>query len=98
MNKGNTDERVPFGMIDTFELDASIGEFVKFKVGLMGGKVEDSTASPSFLTGTADEPFRAASVVVKVAADISSLSGASAITLQNIKFSINKNLMPVFKL
>lgn len=98
MNKGNTDERAPYGMVDSLEISAAVGEFVKFSVSMKGGKIEDSTATPSFLTGTADEAFRASKVTVKVAADISALSGASAIAIQNIKFSLAKNLMPVFKL
>lgn len=85
-------------MVDSLEISAAVGEFVKFSVSMKGGKIEDSTATPSFLTGTADEAFRASKVTVKVAADISALSGASAIAIQNIKFSLAKNLMPVFKL
>lgn len=98
MNKGNTDERAPYAMVDSLELSATLGEFVKFSASMKGGKIEDTTSSPSFLTGTADEAFRASKVTVKLASDISGLGAASAITLQNIKFSIAKNLNPVFKL
>jgi len=98
MNKGNTDERAPYAMIDTLELSAAIGEFVKFNVAMKGGKIEDSTSSPSFLSGTSDEAFRAAKVTVKLATDIAGLSGASAVSLTNIKFTISKNLMGIFKL
>lgn len=73
MNKGNTDERAPGCMLDSLELSAVIGEFVKFNANFKGGKIEDSTATPSFLTGTADEGFRASKVVVKVATDIAGL-------------------------
>lgn len=98
MNKGNTDERAPYGMIDTLELDATVGEFIKFNASMKGGKIEDTTASPSFSTGTADEAFRASTAVVKFASTIAGLGAASAIAVQNIKFTITKNLMPVFKL
>lgn len=98
MNKGNTDERAPGCMIDSLEIDASVGEYVKFNASLKGGKIEDSAASPSFLTGVSDEAFRASKVTVKIANDISGLGVASAITLQNIKFSIEKNVLGVFKL
>lgn len=98
MNKGNTDERAPYAMIDSIELSASVGEFVKFTVGMMGGKVEDSTATPAFLSGLSDEAFRAAKVTMKLATNIAGLSGATAVPVQNVKFSIAKNLVQTFKL
>lgn len=98
MNKGNTDERAPYAMIDSLELSATIGEFVKFSASMKWGKIEDTTSSPTFLTGTADEAFRASKVTIKTASDISGLSGASAVPMQNIKFTIAKNINPVFKL
>lgn len=97
-NSATQDERAPFHMVETLEIDAQVGDYVKYKLQTKGGKIESATYSPSYLTGTNDEQFKAVKATIKIANDISSLSGASAIDITGIKFTIKKNLKPVFVL
>lgn len=97
-NSATQDERAPFHALETLEIDAQVGEYVKFKVETKGGKIESATYSPSYSTGTADEQFKTVKCVVKIAADIASLGAASAIELTGIKFTIKKNVKGVFVL
>jgi len=97
-DNGVEDERAPHHMLDTLDFDITNGEYVKFNAMTKGGKIASTTSSPSFLTGTADEQFRASKTTVKIASDISGLSGASAITLEAVKLSIKKNPVQKFAL
>lgn len=97
-NNGTQDMQAPYCMLDSLEIDATTGEYVKFSATLKGGKMATATATPTFLTGTADEAFIAAKVTVKTAANISGLGAASAISLQNVKLAISKNTVQIFKL
>ncbi len=92
------DERAPFHVLDTLDIDIKSGEYVKFNAKTKGGKIESTTSSPSFLTGTSDEMFRASKATIKIATDIAGLSGASAITLEGVKFTIKKNPVMRFAL
>lgn len=92
----NGDERAPFHLLETLDLDVKNGEYVRFNVTTKGGKIESTSSSPSFLTGTNDEQFLATRATIKIASDISGLSGASAITLENIKISFKKNGKMIF--
>lgn len=97
-NSGTADERAAYHMLDTLEIDAQVGEYVRFKTVTKGGKIESATYSPSYLTGTADEQFKASKAVVKIASTVAGLSGASAIALTGMKFTIKKNPKGVFVL
>lgn len=97
-NSGVADERAPYHVLDTLEIDATVGDYVNFSVTTKGGKIESATYSPSFLTGTNDEPFKASACSVKFASDIAGLAGASATNLTNIKFTISKNAMGIYSL
>jgi hypothetical protein len=81
-DNGVEDERAPYHLLDSLDLDIQNGEYVKFSSTTKGGKIASTTSSPSFLTGTADEQFLASKATIKIASDISGLSGASAITLE----------------
>lgn len=97
-NNGTQDMQAPYCMLDSLEIDASVGEYVKFTTTFKGGKMATTTSSPSFLTGLTDEAFIAGKVTVKRASNIAGLSGGTAISLQNIKISISKNTLQIFKL
>ncbi len=97
-NNGTQDEQAPYCMLDSLEINATVGDYVKFASTWKGGKMASTTASPSFLTGTNDEAFIAGKVTVTTAADIAGLSAGTALPLQNIKLSIAKNTMQAFKL
>lgn len=97
-NNGTQDMQSPYCMLDSLELDATVGEYVKFSSTFKGAKMATTTSAPTFLTGTADEAFVASKVTVKTATDIAGLSGASAISLQNVKIAIAKNTVQIFKL
>lgn len=97
-NNWTSDAQAPYCMLDTLEIDAQVGEYVKFKTTFKGGKMASATATPTFLTGTADEAFVASKVTVKTATNIAGLSSGTAITLQNVKLSLSKNVLQIFKL
>lgn len=97
-NNGTQDMQAPYCMLESLEIDATVGEYVKFTTTFKGGKIATTSATPSFLTGTTDEAFIAGKVTVKYATDIAGLSAWTAISLQNIKLSISKNTLQIFKL
>jgi len=97
-NSATQDERAPFHILDTLEIDAQVGEYVKFKAVTKGGKVESATYSPSYLTGTNDEQFKTVKATVKFATDIAGLAAASATPLTGINLVIKKNPKGVFVL
>lgn len=94
----NADERAPFHILETLDIEIKVGEYVKYSAMTKGGKIESATYTASYLTGTGDEPFLASKAVVKIAADIAGLGAASAIDIQAIKLSLKKNSLGVFTL
>lgn len=97
-NNGTADEQAPYCMLETLEINAVVGDYVKFASTWKGGKMASATLTPSFLTGTADEAFIAGKVTVKYASNIAGLGAGTALPLQNIKLTIAKNTLQAFKL
>lgn len=97
-NSATQDERAPFHILESFEINAQVGEYLKFKTQLKGGKIESATYAPSYLTGTNDEQFKCVKAVIKIADDISGLAAASATELTGINLMIKKNSKGVFVL
>lgn len=69
------EEKTAYSMLEKIELDATIGEQVKYKATFKGKSVSaGSTYTPSF--DTADEPFLVSKATVKFADDIAGLGAA----------------------
>lgn len=87
------DERAAYCMVDTLEIEFSVGDFGRFNASFMGKKLESaSSQSPSY---TADDPFLAKHASVKFASNEAGLNAASASVVQRFKIGINKNLTDV---
>ena len=76
-------------MVDSLELNISRDDFVKYTVGLKGKKGQDSTFTPSYTT--ADYKFVGRDLVFKVASTQAGLAAASAVSVKELKLTIQKN-------
>ena len=87
------DDLASYCMLDTLDLEASVGEFMKINAKFMGKKIESaSSQSPSY---TAETAFLAKYANVYFGDAESDLNGATAVDLQRFKVSIAKNLMDI---
>lgn len=87
------DERAPYCMLDSLEMEFIVGDFGKFTSKFMGKKLETASAqSPSY---TSDNPFLTKHAAVKFASDESGLNAASASVVQRFKLGVSKNLKDV---
>jgi len=82
----------PLAMISTLEITAEVGGFVEYSAEFYS-KVSESagTITPSY---TAEKPFTAKDVTLKLADDLSGLSGASVINVKTVKLTVEKDLEP----
>lgn len=87
------DDRAAYCMLDTLDIEASVGEYVKLSAMLKGKKLESTSAqSPSY---TAENPFLAKHAALYLATTESGLNAASAVAVQRLKLSISKNLKEI---
>lgn len=75
-------------IVNNFELDASIGEYVKSNISFIGKFPASTTDTPSY---TDENEFLTNHLTVKFADTQSGLDAASAITVESAKITINKN-------
>ncbi len=84
-------EYATFWMINTFEIEAIAGDYVKFNASMMAQKMEDDTnVSPSFLS---ENVFTNAHATVKFADTEAWLTGAPTIELSRVRLSLEKNAL-----
>lgn len=83
------DRQFPLAMIDTLELTANVGEFVKVNTGFKSKKSADATLTPVYWT---DYVLLWKNVKVKIADDLASLDGASYISTKSLSLNFSKNL------
>lgn len=76
-------------MVDSLEIEVNTEDIVKFTCGLKGKKGQDSSYVPSYTT--ADYKFLGRELTFKVAADTASLAAASAVSIKELKLTIQKN-------
>lgn len=86
----NTTELYKLGMLSSLEITAELDQVVMFKAGFMSKKAVTSGASMAALT--TEHKFTKKHVKAKVAADISSLSGATALSIKSITLTLSKNV------
>jgi len=87
----NTTEEYKLVMVNSLEFVVALDELVRVTANFLSKKGNDySTLTPSYI----DEPmFTKKHVKVKVASDISGLSGASALSLKSLRLTINQNVV-----
>lgn len=80
----------PYSVIDSIDIEAKVGDYVRFTVKYMGGTIVRTTDKTP---GYAEElPFMANGFVVKMADTVTGLDTAQKISAQSFKITINKNL------
>lgn len=85
------DTRASYWMINTFNLNVAIADYVKFESEWMAKKLEDvAEQSPAYTT---NNPFLAKNTFVYFADDEASLNWATAECLQSFNLNIEKNLI-----
>ena len=83
----------PYSMINTFELTAEVGDYVKFSAEFWGKKMQDAgTLSPVYAT---ENPFLATDANVFFGDTEADLNTATAQCMQNFRVAINKNLTDI---
>ncbi len=89
------EEKTAYSMLEKLEIDATIGEQVKYKATFKGKSVAaGSTYTPSFDTG--DEPFLVSKATVKFATDIAGIAAAATVAVKSMKLNIDKKLTQIF--
>ena len=82
-----------YSMINTFELSAEVGDYVKFTAEFRGQKMEaGGSLSPAY---SDENPFLASMANVYFATNEAALNAATASCMQNFKLNINKNLTDI---
>lgn len=76
-------------MVDSLEIEVSTEDIAKFSAGFKGKKGQDSSYTPSYTTS--DYKFVGRDLVFKVAANTAGLAAATALSVKELKFTINKN-------
>lgn len=90
------DERYALGALDSLDLNIEAGQWAKFTATYKTKK--PSASAGNTVVYVAENEFKGKFAVVKLAANVAGLSGASAITLRTLKLSINRNVDPYFAL
>lgn len=89
----NQDKQFCFAAINTFELNMVLGEYVKYLINFISLGSRDTSADSAKGSFGVENKFRAIDATLKLAANRSGLSGATATSIQSIRFSVNKNVL-----
>lgn len=90
------DETALYHMVNTFGLTASVWDYVKFNVDTIWKAVTNTTLwAVSFVAW--DEQFLVSKMQIKFASNIAWLAWATPVWVNNLKFTINKNLKQIYK-
>lgn len=84
---------VPYCMLSSLELNAVVGDYLKYAASFVGKFEANQALTPSF---TEENIFVARHITVKIADSVATLGAASALNLQEIRLNINKNVEPIF--
>lgn len=86
------EEQALYCMLDSITVSGEVGQYLKFDAKMKGQAPANTTANtPSFPT-TGETPFLVTKASVKFATDIAGIAGASRVSVQNFKFTLDKNL------
>lgn len=85
------DQLFKFGMLNSLELSQDLSGFAMFTANFLAKKPVSTSVTPSFAS---ESKFNKSHLSVKIAADISSLSGASDLgIIEQVRLTINKNVV-----
>lgn len=84
------DHRSAYCMLASLELSVAVGEFVQFSTKWKGKKEETATSTPSYTTS--ENRFLAKHANLYLASSLSGLAGASAVPIESLKITVEKNL------
>lgn len=83
------DYRAGYGMLNTLDLECAVGDYLKINSEWMAKQESSTSSSPSY---TEENPFLAIHADVYFADSIAELDSASAVSLERVKVTVNKNL------
>lgn len=89
--EANQNARYPLAVINSWKLDAEVGDYVKRTVNLMSKKGVTGSDTPAYIN---ENEFTAKDIVVKFAAAgavDATLDSATAVKLRSVSLEINKN-------
>ena len=89
VDDSNQDYKYALGMIKSLELNAEVGKFCRFKVGIRSKVGETATLTPSYGT---ENSFLAQHATFKLASTQSGLDAADAMNIRSINLKIEKNV------
>lgn len=90
------EEQAAYNMLESLTLTAEVGQYLRFDVKYKGNMIANTTANtPAFVTA-GENPFLVTNMSFKIAADVTALAGASRISVQSLKSTIDKNLEQIF--
>lgn len=85
----NQDYSYPLGMIDSLEIDASLGQFVKIMASFRSIVGSTGSHSPSY---SAENHFLPQHATLTYATDLSGIGSGTAINIRSVKLTISKNV------
>jgi hypothetical protein len=88
-------KQIAYSMLNKLEIEAKLGDFVRYKAEFLSKLEADGALTPAV---TAENAFVPKHITVKIADTVAGLAGASAVALQSVKLSVNKNGEVVFGL
>lgn len=91
----NFGKQIAYSMLNKLEIEAKVSDYVRYKAEFIAKLEADGTTTPA---NTAENAFVPKHISVKIADTVAGLSGASAVALQSIKLTINKNAEAIFGL
>jgi hypothetical protein len=85
----NQDYKYPLAVLDSLEIDASVGAFAKFMASFRSKVGETATLTPSY---AAENTFLPQHITLKYADDEDDLGTGTAVDVRSLKLTISKNI------
>jgi hypothetical protein len=95
IDEGNYDARYSLAMINSWQLEAVLDDYVRRTINLISKKSAAATNTPSY---TDENEFIPKHIVFKLATNLAGLDGASAINIRSFNIEINKNAEALYVL
>ncbi|MDQ0672937.1 hypothetical protein QFZ36_000498 [Pseudarthrobacter siccitolerans] len=90
------DERYAYGVMSSFDFEAAVGQWATWAADFISKK--PTTSAGNTVAYVAENEFKAKHISVKLASTVAGLSGATAISLKDVKFNVSKNAEPWYAL
>lgn len=85
----NQDYKYPLAVLDTLEIDATVGQFAKFMASFRSKAGETATLSPSY---AAENSFLPQHITLKYDDDEDNLGSGTEVNVRSVKLTISKNI------